>query len=555
MRRSVGWALILLVPMALYTAGLAYGRPRPEYSPSTVQNAWLNGTTVYHPDEFAYVGIPYRMLLTDQWNPHYFHNPSLNLYTNVGLFWLSGAENLPHNVRYGDREIAPFQLYVMARYMSALYTLLAVALTAATGRLIGGRRMGWIAAAVLAVSPLMVQHAHYATPNAETIMLASASLLLAVMIVLDRAPARWPLPVVYGAAGLLVGLTMAARYNAVVVGLVTGLALLTAWGRHRHTLPVVVGFVAMPLGFALGTPGIVFATQEVIDQIRDILDTYRLYGGGSGFTTEDGPLSGFFYHWRYTVLFGIGPVALLAAGIGWGALQRRARRLARWQEIWIALALLLYMLVYTGLALRGKRLQANLLLPLLAPLALLAAQGVIAVWERLGGGRKVLTGLLVITLIWPLTVSILFAHRIATPDTRQRAQEWIYAHIPRGTSIYLLEPYNVPLDPLDYTLTQTFGGEAGPEQVQASTAQVIVYSDTFPMLVLRDASLSSDWEIAREEGIRQVLANEWIELKRFERWPWPGENVPPDDVSYWHQMEIVIYCHPDRCPLDPATLR
>ncbi len=65
-------------------------RPRPEYSPSTTQNAWLNPATVYHPDAFAYVGIAYRMLLRDDWNPHYYHNPPVNIYTNMGLFWAVG---------------------------------------------------------------------------------------------------------------------------------------------------------------------------------------------------------------------------------------------------------------------------------------------------------------------------------------------------------------------------------------------------------------------------------------------------------------------------------
>ena len=42
MKRSWGWAVLLLIPMALYTLGLAHGRPRAAYSPSTVQNAWLH---------------------------------------------------------------------------------------------------------------------------------------------------------------------------------------------------------------------------------------------------------------------------------------------------------------------------------------------------------------------------------------------------------------------------------------------------------------------------------------------------------------------------------
>ncbi len=84
MKRYWLYAIVLLVPAALYSAGLDYGQPRPEYSPSTVQHAWLNPASVYHPDAFAYVGIAYRMLLHDDWNPHYYHNPPLEYLYQFG---------------------------------------------------------------------------------------------------------------------------------------------------------------------------------------------------------------------------------------------------------------------------------------------------------------------------------------------------------------------------------------------------------------------------------------------------------------------------------------
>ncbi len=54
---------------------------------------------------------------------------------------------MPHNKTYDDRAIAPFQLYVMAQYMSALYMLVSVVLTYAAGRTAFNRRAGLIAAA------------------------------------------------------------------------------------------------------------------------------------------------------------------------------------------------------------------------------------------------------------------------------------------------------------------------------------------------------------------------------------------------------------------------
>jgi len=185
--------------------------------------------------------------------------------------------------------------------------------------------------------------------------------------------------------------------------------------------------------------------------------------------------------------------------------------------------LTLYLLVYTVLALPGKRLQANLLLPLIAPLALLAGYGVVRLYERWAARRQVVIALAVLLLAWPATLSALFVYRIATPDTRLRAQAWIYAHVPRGTTVHLLGPYNVPLDPLDYATTQSFDRSAGLEAVQRADTQIIVTSDARPFVALRDPALASDAVRAQERKIREILQTEWTELVRFKRMSWPGQ--------------------------------
>lgn len=547
-RRSALWAIALLIPMMLYSVGLSHGFPRFDTASINRRADWLNPGYIYHPDEFAYVGIPYRMLVTREWNPHYYHNPPLNLYTNLVFFVLTGADNLLHDRENGDREIAPFGLYFSARYLSALYTLLMVSLVYAAGRVAFGRRAGWMAAAIAGLAPLSVQHAHYATPNAQTMLLASAA-LLAGLVIFRRAARGLPMWLVYSAAGLLVGLTISARYNAAVVGLVVGLAIVIDWTRHRRWLPLAAAAVSVPLGIALGIPGIVLATREVVDQVREILDWYRIQGGGPGFTAERG-LESYYLHLRYLVLMVLGPVVVMAAIAGLSLALWRWRSDDR-DEAVSAVLLTLYALVYAVIALAGRRLQANLLPPLIAPLALLAGYAFARITARWNArGRSALAALL---LAWPTVISVLFAIRIASPDTRISAEAWINEHVPAGTSVYLLGPYNVPVDPQEFMVTQTYGGEAQADDVRASDAQILVYSDAYPFSVLRDPDLSTTEDLERERAIQQVLAEEWTALAHFERWPWPGENLTPDDVSYWHQIGITIYCNPANCPVETGN--
>ncbi len=69
---------------------------------------------------------------------------------------------------------------------------------------------------------------------------------------------------------------------------------------------------------------------------------------------------------------------------------------------------------------------------------------------------------------------------------------------------------------------------------------------------MRDLSLTPDpADIALTRLTADRLETNWIKLAHFPRIPWPGQDLPPDDVSLWHQMGITIYCNPDSCPVQP----
>jgi hypothetical protein len=558
--------LFLLMCDSLYTVAIDYGRPLPAYNPSTVQNGWLNSATIFHPDAYDYASRPYSMLLRgiSPLKPNFYHNPSLTIELNMLVSWLSDATALYHgafdpHARLPDgtqlncelnvppnpiclRQITPFSVYVVARYLSALLVLLNIAVVYTGGRIVFNRQVGLLAAVLVGLCPMIVQIAHYENPGATTVLVSSATLIVCLILIKRRLPSRW----FYFAAGLLVGLSAAARYNAAVVGVVFLLACITQW--RRQPTVVILGMAAVPVGFIIGTPGAIFEFHVFFDDVRYILFWYGSVGGGPGWTSSSA-LQSMYDYWRYMFLVMMGPLAIVTGSYGLLRLLRGAKTAKTNDSLWVGLAVLAYIVAYTASALSSKRLNNNLLLPMITPVALLAAYGFWALSVKRHWVRR---GLVMLLAGWPIVLALYLAAMFAKPDSRMLAQAWIYAHLPRDTAVHLLGSYNVPLDPLDYPTLQTYGAQTSLDDPLWDTP-IIVYSDAYPQSVLRDPSLTENpADLQNTEAMIQRLQNNWIELARFPRVYWPGQDLAPDDVSLWHQMEIVVYCNPAKCPVKPG---
>lgn len=559
-KRLACMVVLLLVGWAFYITALDYGRPSPEYAPSTFENGWLNGATVYHPDAFAYVGHPYTMMLRGQVRLGYYHNPAVAIYANMLLQRLAGMpdshyhglidpQNLPADLDCDSgqvpdprcaRSVVPFSAHVMGRVISALFMLVAVAGAYKTGRVAVTGSVGLLTAFFVAFVPSIVQHAHYELPSAPTVAFVALSCWFAFWVY--QRPQRWYL---YVLTGLCIGLATSSRYNAAVIGLLPFVFMAVRWWQGQSKL-IFLGlfFVMIPVGFFLGTPAALLELGFFVNDVQFIMEWYRVHGGGAGWDAPDA-LSGVYHHWRYTVLFVMGPLtslfALLGLIVAWAVPRLR----------WPVIASVAFFVILTAMTLVGMRLNANLLLPLIVPLALWAAYGVQRVTQWIRGPFPAWQPafLAVILAAWPVYLSLSFNQLLATPDTRLEAQQWLFEHVPQGTSVGLLGSYNVPVDPLAYSVTQVYSGMASPEDPIWESA-IIIYSDAVAHTVLRDLSLTRTPEtLADLHQTLDRLDGEWVELARFARRYWPGQDVPPDDVSYWHQMEITLYCHPVNCPV------
>src|SRR5207302_3841629 len=105
----------------------------------------------------------------------------------------------------------PSQLYLIARVTSAVFGALTVLATAALGTVVGGRRMGLIAAGVSAVMYLLVREAHFGTNDSLVTLLVTLGLIFCVRIAQGGARRD------YIAAGPLAGLAIAAKYYGIAL--------------------------------------------------------------------------------------------------------------------------------------------------------------------------------------------------------------------------------------------------------------------------------------------------------------------------------------------------
>src|SRR5690606_9090433 len=129
--------------------------------------------------------------------------------------------------------------------------------------------------------------------------------------------------------------------------------------------------------------------------------------------------------------------------------------------------LLVYLVVYMLVVLRNRRPSYNdhIIMPIVPHLAVLAGLGTQWLRHRIHL-RSVFVGpLLILILVLPTLIpAVQFDAYVSQPDTRYQMQAWVYEHLPRGAHVHLSAPYNVPLDPADYTTTQTYIDDFTPPE-------------------------------------------------------------------------------------------
>jgi hypothetical protein len=406
----VGLAAVLGAALGLRLWGIRHGLPY-----------------AYNADENAHFVPGAIGLFGHGLNPHYFVNPPAYTYLLHAVFgvWFGGRAGV--SAQFATH---PTEVFVVARVTAAVVGTLGVWLLYCAGARLAGRRVGLLAAALLAVAFLPVFYSHLALNDVPTLAPIGLSLWGTARVLRRGRPGD------YAIAGLGLGLACASKYTGgiVLLPLITaGLIQMAAEpGRRRAALGGLALAGALALAaFVAANPYAVLDFAAFRDGLSHQQSAAEDELGKLGLTQPSGHL---YYLWTFT--WGLGWVPLVAAAGGALALLVADRRMF--------LVLVPPVVLYVLFMGTQARFFGRWLLPVFPIMCLLAAWGVVRAAELVGRRwpslRPALYAVGAVALLGQGVVYALHNGMVlARPDTRNLARAWLVANVPPKTKI-VVEP-------------------------------------------------------------------------------------------------------------------
>lgn len=397
-------ALILVLAAALRFWGLRWGLPNEDHSYS------------YHPDEFLTVGAAASILAGGL--PGFYNYPSLYLY-------LAALSILSASVYGLGQDMG--SVYLAARVITALMGVAAVAATYWAAKKWAdttwdrpghvapdSRGIALVAALIVCIAPLHVQHSHFATVDVPSTLFVGLCLGFA-FLVLSRGSWRD-----YLLCGAMAGLAAGTKYNA---GLVV-LSLLAAHflgskDRNAGVRRLLVALGAFVTAFVISTPGSIMETRSFIHgltyEMRHAAEGHGLVFAGTG--------NGFIFTFMSSLWYGLGPALaiLFVASVLYGLIRLDHR----------ALVVLAFTIPYYALISLSQVRFARYALPMYPAAALLIAWMAIDLWRRIPKViRWTWAAILTLTLAGTFLYTIALDRLFIQKPPQDRALGVIYKSIP-----------------------------------------------------------------------------------------------------------------------------
>jgi len=370
----------------------------------------LRGRHLY-PDQDIPIGLALADMVRGDWRPATLVYPTAltNLLRALFRVWLILA---PGDTGTVDDLLAawctdPWPLRTVPRAVAVVAGIASLAASLRLGTLAAGPAAGMLAALYLGTAVGFVREHSHGMLDAPAAAAATLALLFASRHVQTGSPAAAIL------AGLCSGLACSFKYHLALVGLGVLAGLLLAPVASRRHLAVALG---AGLAAVLATsPGLA-------------LDPLRAWQELAAFVPRQTSVL------EAASSEGNRMLAALALGLGWPvlALAASGAAIALWKRERVLAPLGGFLVAYGALLAATPLVLNRYALPLMAPLAVLAARAVAAIPGR--------TARLLVTAVVLLAGAPETAHQIRltlAEDTRTAAARWIEAQLPRTTPLYL----------------------------------------------------------------------------------------------------------------------
>lgn len=420
---------------------------------------------LYDPDESAFVSPSLKMVWDGNLNPGWFGHPgSTVIYLNAALYKLlalvAPALGLFDSMRGFRRYILndPSLIYGLARSIYVLIGASTVWLLFNLTRVTFGRGTALLAASVLAVTALHVEYSQMVRTDIIVTALAVLAAQQAIALGRDGALRR------YVWSGVLVGVAVATKYPAVLIGVMTLVAHLFVEGvQWRAAWKLGVSGVTALCSLFVCSPFLFIDHAAVRRDLAAEAWGGHLSAAGTGFW---GNLA-WYLERPLPSVFGWFGLALALLGL-WVAFRR-----SRVDTVVLASFLVVYVLAISSLSLHWER----WIIPVLPFVALFAAAGASALARWLGERTSfapswVWMAVIGATLMLPMLLQTVQQGLNRTgPDTRAQAREWLLANVPAKSKV-LIEAYG-PQVPKDRYRLYIAGRERVVQRPQGSRSHVI----------------------------------------------------------------------------------
>jgi 4-amino-4-deoxy-L-arabinose transferase-like glycosyltransferase len=298
-------------------------------------------------------------------------------------------------------------------------------MTARLGSRLANPRVGLLAALLLTVSPVHITFSQIVRSDMMGCVFMLGCLLAALRITRENRRKD------YVVAALWLALAVATKWPFAIIAVTVAGATALAWHRHQAATSAMVLRLALfgvlaPLFLVLIAPYLVIDWRTVVDNLHGEDQARHLGASGGSFVQNMG------WYLGIPLRKAFGAFGLLMAGTGFIIYRRSAEKMV---------ILGLTVLVFYTLICCQNLVWERWALPLIPPLATLAALGLDRAWQmvavRLNPRHSLLAaGLTLTALLAPLTATAVTQGYASLHNTRQMAAAWVRANVAAGRTIF-----------------------------------------------------------------------------------------------------------------------